>query len=504
MSEHVQSSHMRRGKSDLPVRLVKPPVAGGESVHAGTAKASTGPLIVQGAAVSSRVDIRRLQRSVGNRAVSSFLSVHRQTAKKSPKATPHRKAKTSAELKADFVREQVTKGRFTDLSTPVHEGQEGPPAPGGAFWMLNGLNPAEMLEVLRICGKDVRLNLLAHIAETEGRFDRPRLESALRSSSWGEKKAGTMGLEIIDAIRDAKGGSFAGVWALLAGKSRVGSIEALRTLPRDMLTQLKGKLGEAPRSDAGKLTEVIDDLLGTGTNMQASDAIDVEGLKGLDRVMASIYNVRGQLIEEKARDLGVSTHAAAGIMKVESGGATFAEATDKTIVRFENHVFWNEWGSANAATFNDHFDFDRSKGGKLFQGHRFRDDPNKPWESCHQSQEQEWRVMDFAAALSGKELAYRSASWGAGQIMGSNAKTVGYASAVDMANTFNRAERPQVTGIFEYIKKAGLVDAVKKDDFLTVAKGYNGKGQAAAYAAWIKNAADAYKRVTAGKKHVIP
>jgi len=488
MSEQAQSSRIRRGESEPPVTRV-------------AAEASAGPLIVQRTGVPSAVGVGGLQRSAGNQAVSSFLSVRRQVAKK---ATSTRKAKTGTELKADFVTEQVAKGRFADLSTPVPEGEEGPPAPGGAFWMLNGLNPAEMLEVLRICGKDVRSKLLARIAEADGRFDRPRVESALRSSSWGEKKAGTMGLEAMDAIRDAKGGSFAGVWALLAGKPRVKIIETLRTLPRDMLTQLKGKLGDAPRSDVGKLTEVIDDLLGTGTDMQASDVIDVEGLKGLDRVMASIYNMRGQLIEEKARELGVSTHAAAGIMKVESGGVTFSAATDKTMVRFENHVFWKEWGSANAATFNDHFDFDRSTGGKPWEGHRFRDDPNKPWENCHQSQEQEWRVMEFAAVLSGKEPAYRSASWGAGQIMGSNAKSIGYASAVDMAEAFKKAERPQVTGIFEYIKKAGLVDAVRKDDYLTVAKGYNGKGQAPTYAAWIKDAADAYKRVTAAKKHVIP
>jgi len=503
MIEQMQASPIRRGASEPPLTSVKPAkLDGGKAVLQGAAaEASAERLIVQGAAVSRSIDVSGLQRSVGNQAVSSLLLVQRKAAKKPPSP---RKAKTSAELKADFVKEQVAQGRFADLSTPVPEGQEGPEAPGGAFWMLNGLSPAEMLEVLRICGKDVRSKLLAHISETEGRFDRPRLESALRSSSWGEKKAGTMGLEIMDAIRDAKSGSFAGVWALLAGKPRVRIIEALRTLPRDMLTQLKGKLGDAPASDAGKLAEVIDDLLGTGTDMQASDVIDVEGLKGLDRTMASIYNVRGQLIEEKARDLGVSTHAAAGIMKVESGGATFAEATDKTIVRFENHVFWKEWGSANASTFNDHFDFDRSKGGKPWEGHRFRDDPNKPWENCHQSQAQEWRVMDFAAVLSGKEPAFRSASWGAGQIMGSNAKSVGYVSAVDMANAFNRAERPQITGIFEYINKAGLVDAVRKNDYLTVAKGYNGKGQAATYAALIKNAADAYKRVTAGKKHVIP
>jgi len=409
---------------------------------------------------------------------------------------PRRRARTNAELTADSVRQQVTNGIFIDL--PVV------PLQGGAFWLLNGLNPTEMLEVLRLCGKDVRTKLLAHIADAEGHFDRPRIESALRSAAWGERTAGTIGLKVMDAIRNAGTGSFAGVWSLLAGKSRVKIIGTLRTLPRTMLTQLQTKLSEAPASDRTKFTEVISDLLGTGTDMQASDVIDLEGLSGLNRVMASIYNLRGQLIEEQARALDIPTHAAAGIMKVESGGRTFGEATDKTIVRFENHVFWREWGRAHVDDFNAHFDFDRSIHGKPWTQHRFRDSAAGRWEACHQGQAQEWRIMEFAASLSGKEAAYRSASWGAGQIMGFNAGMVGYRSAVAMAEAFNKAERPQITGIFEYIRANGLAPAVRRGDYLTLARSYNGRGQAPTYAANIRTAAAAYQRVTAGKIHVIP
>jgi hypothetical protein len=307
----------------------------------------------------------------------------------------------------------------------------------------------------------------------------------------------------MDAIRNAGAGSFSGVWGLLAGKSRLKVIGALRTLPRPMLSQLQSKLSEAPAADVTKFTEAIADLLGTGTNMQANDVIDLEGLSGLDRVMASIYNLRGQLIEEQARNLGVPTHAAAGIIKVESGGATFGDTTDRTIIRFENHVFWNEWGRHNAADFNAHFDFDRTPRNG-FRQHRFRESTIGAWEASHQSQEQEWRIIEFAAGLSGNEPAYRSASWGAGQIMGFNARTVGYSSAEDMAAAFNRAERPQVTGIFEYIRANHLAPAILRGDYLTVARGYNGPGQAPTYAALIESASQAYQRVTRGKIHVIP
>jgi hypothetical protein len=438
------------------------------------------------------VSVLWLQRRVGNQAVGRWLQRY-------PRKKP--KPKSTNETRADFVTAQVAAGRFKELEVPAPGGM-GPPAPGGAFWMLNGLNPGDMLAVLRLCSKDIRARLIAHIAEADGRFDRPRLESALRSSAWGADSAGVAGLNVMDSVRTAGTGAFAPVWAGLGGKSRLALYAALRTLPRPMLTQLQGKLREAPAADQAKLGEVITDLLGTGTNMQANDVIDVQGLRGLDRTMASIYNQRGQLIQEQAAALGIPTDAAAAIMKVESGGATFNERTDKTIVRFENHVFWREWGTGHQADFNAHFDFDR--GGQRWKQHRFRAGAAGPFENCHQNQEQEWRVMEFAATLGGQEAAYRSASWGAGQIMGFNSATVGFPTAVAMAAAFNKSERAQVTGIFEFIRANALAGAVRARDFLRLATRYNGAGQAPVYAANITAAADAYRRVTTGHVHVIP
>jgi len=434
-----------------------------------------------------------LQRRVGNRSVASGIAVQRRRRRREP---------TPEENIASFVTKAVADGRIADQQVPMPAGVHGPPAPGGAFWMLNGLNPAELVQVLGHCSTAVRRALLDRIAEADGRFDRPRLESALRSAAWSEKRSGVAGLTLMDAIRSAGTGAFAPVWASLAGQSRVSLAATLRTLDRATLLTLQGRLPEAAAANRPRLTDVIVDLLGTGTNMQAADVVDVSGLRGLDRAMAQIYNFRGQLILEKATDLGISTHAAAGIMKAESGGATFHQATNKTIIRFENHVFWREWGSANAAVFRQHFQFHSP--GHNWEGHRFREDPTGAWETFHGNQEDEWRVITFAARLSGEEPAFRSASWGAGQIMGFNATTVGFATAVDMAASFNAAERPQVSSIFEFIRANHLEAAVRANDYLTLATRYNGGGQAAHYAANIQNNATAYQRVTAGKRHVIP
>jgi hypothetical protein len=449
---------------------------------------------------NERAEVLRLQRTVGNAVVSNLVHsavAQRAKAKKKVRAAP-------PDSRVEFVKRQVAAGRFADLETPVPDGAAGPPSPGGAFWLLNGLNPADMQSVLTACGKGVRTQLLTHIGETEGRFDRPRLEAALRATSSNEPTAAVSGLELLDAVREAKTGSFAGVWLKLAGQSRPKAIATLRVLPRPVLTQLQSRLAEAPAADNQKLTEVIADLLGAGTNMQAVDVIDLEGLSSLERVMASIYNIRGQLIMQLASGLGVATHAAAGIMKAESGGATFSEQTDKAIVRFENHVFWDRWGKSNKGVYDLHFDFDRSKGGKRFTDHLFRETATGQWNNCHQNQTQEWNVMEFAASLSSKEEAYGSASWGAGQIMGFNSASVGFATATELAEAYNRSERSQVTGIFEFIRAHGLVSAVQAADYIAVAKKYNGKGQAAVYGANIKAAAEAYQRVTKGRRNVIP
>jgi hypothetical protein len=390
--------------------------------------------------------------------------------------------------------EQVGRGRFIES--------------GGAFWLINGLNPTDLLDALRECGPGVRQQLLAHVNDTAGRYDSPRLTAALRAASWEEHRAGIAGIGLLDTIRAAQAGppptSFARVWAQLAGRSRPHVIEILRVLPREVLTTLRDRLSDAPSgADQRRFTEVITDLLGAGTDMSASDVIDLEPLHDLDKKMAKIYDLRGQMLHEQAAALGINTAAAAGIMQVESGGETFSPATSLSIVRFENHVFWGRWGRTHPHQFDQHFDFLRPPGEDHTQGHLFRARPTDAWSTFHGNHTRERAVLNFAISLAG-DTAYECASFGAGQTMGFNHTMVGFPTARAMAEQYDRSERAQITGIFQYIRGAGLAAAINRRDFAAVARGYNGPAKVAEYSPAMQAAADTYARVTAGKRHVIP
>jgi len=76
----------------------------------------------------------------------------------------------------------VNAGRFREGEQPLPAGESGPPAPGGAFWLLNGLSNSDMSAVLHLCDINIRKQLLAHIAEADGLYGRARLESAIIES----------------------------------------------------------------------------------------------------------------------------------------------------------------------------------------------------------------------------------------------------------------------------------------------------------------------------------
>jgi hypothetical protein len=109
--------------------------------------------------------------------------------------------------------------------------------------------------------------------------------------------------------------------------------------------------------------------------------------------------------------------------------------------------------------------------------------------------------MQFARDLD-ETAALKSASYGAGQIMGFNHKAVGYATVQDMVKKFDEGIRPQLDAVVAFIRaNKTCMKGLKNDDYVTFATGYNGKGQAAAYGANIKAAAASYAKVTKGKKY---
>lgn len=231
--------------------------------------------------------------------------------------------------------------------------------------------------------------------------------------------------------------------------------------------------------------------------MRADDPVVTADLKGLELLMGSIYNTRGKYLKEKATELGIKPSALAAVLKVESSGRGFG-ADGRQIIRFENHIFRGQWGGKHADTFEKHFQHDAKE---KWKGHQWRKAADGEWQTFHGNQAKEWEVLTFAKSLD-ENAALRSASYGAGQIMGFNHKTVGYDDAAAMVKAFDKGIRPQLDAILAFIKAhPNCMKGLKADDYVTFARCYNGAGKEHDYGAKIKEAADAYRKLTTGKKH---
>lgn len=213
-----------------------------------------------------------------------------------------------------------------------------------------------------------------------------------------------------------------------------------------------------------------------------------------ERLVARTWNQTGGLLAPLSELIQVEPGAAVAVLTVESGGRAFS-ADGRMIIRFENHVFWREWGQANQALFAEHFRFDPAK---PWTGHQFRLSPAEPWQSFHGKQEAEWRVFEFASTLH-EVAAQRSISMGAPQIMGFNFAKAGYESVGEMFEAFRADVRFQILGLFDFIKGPGttspLLVALQRGRFTDFAAGYNGPANAAEYAARLEGDFEIFQRL---------
>jgi hypothetical protein len=75
----------------------------------------------------------------------------------------------------------------------------------------------------------------------------------------------------------------------------------------------------------------------------------------------------------------------------------------------------------------------------------------------------------------GVEPAFKSASWGMGQVMGFNHRVAGFASAADMVESMKSGEDAQIKAMVGFFIANGLRDALVGKDWVSFAKRYNGK-----------------------------
>ncbi len=199
-------------------------------------------------------------------------------------------------------------------------------------------------------------------------------------------------------------------------------------------------------------------------------ALEVSGSNHY-RQIARLYNAYGNLLESLAGEVGIDTGAAVAVLQTESGGRAFGR-DGSLIIRFENHSFYDFWGTDNQDVYFEHFRFES---GRRWRGHLFRTEPGADWLEFHGDQVREWEALDLARGFD-DTAALKSISMGAPQIMGFNHEAIGFRTVQEMMQHMSQSTRHQILSLFDFFDER-QVEALRSQDFRTFARCYNGTGQ---------------------------
>ncbi len=161
-------------------------------------------------------------------------------------------------------------------------------------------------------------------------------------------------------------------------------------------------------------------------------------------------------IDRIAADAGIEAAALRAFRQIEAPRGPFDDQGRVTIL-FERHHFWKRTNAAQRAAAGPAI-ANKSAGG-------------------YGRYDQQYGKLEKAFAINEK-AALESTSWGSGQTMGFNAKLIGYKSAAEMVEAYAASEVTQIEGIVAFLRASNLILPLRKKDWVRVAVGYNGAGQA--------------------------
>lgn len=175
--------------------------------------------------------------------------------------------------------------------------------------------------------------------------------------------------------------------------------------------------------------------------------LEARGFKGAARRLDDVDLPRlGHLI-------GVGEDVVHAILDVEAAGAGFDDQGRPKML-YEPHLFWRELGPGEARVL-------AQAQGLAYPSWR-RSYPKDSYPRFAEA-----RKIDARAA-------FRSCSWGLGQILGSNASLAGFDSPEEMVAAFMEDEEHHLAAMVQFIISAGLDDELRRLDWRGFARGYNG------------------------------
>lgn len=176
--------------------------------------------------------------------------------------------------------------------------------------------------------------------------------------------------------------------------------------------------------------------------------------------------------EQAARSIPTDVKTIRGVAKVESGPLGGFAPDGRPIILFEPHIF---------SRLTQHR-FDSTHGGVSYPN--WRDKPYPPTQAAR------WDQLEYAMDLD-HDAALQSASYGLFQIMGFNFAVCGFPNVTAFVAAMRISEREHLAAFLAFVKSKGLDRHLISGNWLAFATGYNGSGQAAAYAAKIEAAVKA-------------
>ncbi|HIK17023.1 MAG TPA: DUF3380 domain-containing protein [Leptolyngbyaceae cyanobacterium M33_DOE_097] len=216
----------------------------------------------------------------------------------------------------------------------------------------------------------------------------------------------------------------------------------------------------------------------------------------LKRALVQTYNRLGGLMAAIATELGIELPAILAVWYVESAGRS--HTPNQAIIRFENHLLYDKWGAENQTTYDQHFQHGSHNGiaGDRWENHKFREASTGSFQTSHGEQAREYQVLALASRLAGEEIALQCISIGGPQILIAGYRLLGYETPRDMYDAFQRDERPQVLGFFDFCQyklghgrnRGALLRHLAALNWESFTRGYNGAGQVATYSRKLREA----------------
>lgn len=165
---------------------------------------------------------------------------------------------------------------------------------------------------------------------------------------------------------------------------------------------------------------------------------------------------------------GLSEDHVKAIMAVEAAGSGFDKA-GRVKMLFEPHMFWRELSRKTVVKGKTVYRATPARDRAEAEGLAYAEWGAKPYPKDSYGRLAKAMAIDERAAL-------RSASWGAGQIMGQHHAMLGFVTPREMVEAFAADEEAHVRGMVTFIRKSGLADEARRGDWAGFARGYNGPG----------------------------